>query len=59
MKSTEFNLVQKSQNINKEIVSITNQSNEQELINYNQINSSVEKSNSSAIQLEKNKIEIE
>ena len=59
MKSTEFNLVQKSQNINKEIISNTNQSNEQEIINYNQINSSIEKSNSSTTQLQKNKIEIE
>ena len=59
MKSTEFNLVQKSQNINKEIISNTNQSNEQEIINYNQINSSIEKSNSSSTQLQKNKIEIE
>ena len=59
MKSTEFNLVQKSQNINKEIISNTYQSNEQEIINYNQINSSIEKSNSSTTQLQKNKIEIE
>ena len=59
MKSTEFNLVQKSQNINKEIISNTNQSNEQEIINYKQINSSIEKSNSSTTQLQKNKIEIE
>ena len=59
MKSTEFNLVQKSQNINKEIVSITNQSNEQELINYNQINSSIEKSNSLNDKNLQSKIEIE
>ena len=59
MKSTNIDIVQKSQNINKENVSITNQSNEQELINYNQINTSIEKSNSSSIKIEANRIEIE
>ena len=59
MKSTNTDIVQKSQIINKESVSITNQSNEQELINYNQINSSIEKSNTSSTKIEKNRIEIE
>ena len=62
MKPTNYDITQKSQIINKETISNIsdiNQQNEQDLINYNQINSSIEKSNSSTTQLQKNKIEIE
>ena len=59
MKSTNFDITQKSQIIDKDNISNINQQNEQDLINYNQINSSQEKSYSSTKMLEKNKIEIE
>ena len=56
MKSTNFNSLEKNQTTNQEIISMINQSSEQEILNYNQINSSI--SSSSKIQ-DKNKIEIE
>ena len=56
MKSTNFNSLEKNQTTNQEIISMINQSSDQEILNYNQINSSI--SSSSKIQ-DKNKIEIE
>ena len=56
MKSTNLNSLEKKQNNNQEIISMSNQSNEQEILNYNQINTSI--SSASKIQ-DKNKIEIE
>ena len=56
MKSTNLNSLEKKQNNNQEIISMSNQSNDQEILNYNQINTSI--SSASKIQ-DKNKIEIE
>ncbi len=56
MKSTNLNSLEKTQTNNQEFTSMINQSNEQEILNYNQINSNI--STSLKIQ-EKSKIEIE
>ena len=57
MKSSNQEISSKSKN--QDNISITYQSNEQELINYNQINSSIEKSNSLNDKNLQSKIEIE
>ena len=57
MKSTNQNIT--SHKKTQEVISMTNQSSEQELINYNQINSSIEKANSSNVKIQQSKIEIE
>ena len=62
MKPTNYDITQKSQIINKETISNIsdiNQQNEQDLLNYNQIISSTEKSYTQSKNIEKNKIEIE
>ena len=56
MKSTNLNSLEKTQTNNQEFTSMINQSSEQEILNYNQINSNI--STSLKIQ-EKSKIEIE
>ena len=55
MKSTNLNSLEKTQTNNQEFTSMINQSSEQEILNYNQINSNI--STSLKIQ-EKSKIEI-
>ena len=55
MKSSNFNSLEKNQTTNQEIISMINQSTSQEILNYNQINSSISSSNK--IQ-DKNRIEI-
>ena len=62
MKPTNYDITQKSQIINKETISNIsdiNQQNEQDLLNYNQIISSTEKSYTQSKNIQKNKIEIE